>query len=122
MPSGIQSPHDVNTNRGGAGRVTTPQTTPIALSQLDRCTASVLEDPGRYALFLDVDGTLLELAATPKSVHVPNGLIGTLQRLSLALDGAVAVVTGRLISEIDLLLAPLKLAASGVHGAELRLS
>ncbi|MGE0025332.1 MAG: trehalose-phosphatase, partial [Hyphomicrobium sp.] len=85
-------------------------------------TSSILANPRGSALFLDVDGTLLDLAATPKSVRVPNGLIGVLQRLSLRLDGAVAIITGRLISEIDLLLQPLKLTASGVHGAEIRTS
>lgn len=90
--------------------------------RLSACTSSILANPRACALFLDVDGTLLELAATPKSVRVPEGLIGTLQRLSLTFDGAVAIISGRLISEIDLLLAPLKLPASGVHGAELRRS
>jgi len=85
-------------------------------------TSSILANPRGAALFLDVDGTLLDLAATPKSVRVPNGLVGVLQRLSLMLDGAVAIITGRLISDIDLLLQPLKLAASGVHGAEIRTS
>jgi trehalose 6-phosphate phosphatase len=89
-------------------------------SRLSACTSSILANPRGCALFLDVDGTLLDLAATPKSVRVPEGLIAILQRLSLALDGAVAIISGRLISEIDLLLAPLRLAASGVHGAELR--
>ncbi|MGE0023796.1 MAG: trehalose-phosphatase, partial [Hyphomicrobium sp.] len=85
-------------------------------------TSSILANPRGAALFLDVDGTLLDLAATPKSVRVPNGLIGVLQRLSLRLDGAVAIITGRLFSEIDLLLQPVKLTASGVHGAEIRTS
>ncbi|WP_072393824.1 trehalose-phosphatase [Hyphomicrobium sp. CS1GBMeth3] len=87
---------------------------------LSVCTSSILANPRACALFLDVDGTLLDLADTPKGVRVPDGLIATLQRLSLAFDGAVAIITGRLISEIDLLLSPLRLAASGVHGAELR--
>src|SRR5688572_25647108 len=88
--------------------------------RLSACTSTILASPRSCALFLDVDGTLLDLAATPKSVRVPDGLIAILQRLSLAFDGAVAIITGRLISEIDLLLSPLRLAASGVHGAELR--
>lgn len=90
--------------------------------RLSACTSAVLVNPRACALFLDVDGTLLDLAATPKSVRIPEGLISILQRLTLAFDGAVAIVTGRLISEIDLLLAPLRLTASGVHGAELRMS
>lgn len=98
----------------------TAQTIPQFRSHLSACTSSILANPRACALFLDVDGTLLDLAATPKSVRVPDGLIAILQRLSLAFDGAVAIITGRLISEIDLLLSPLRLAASGVHGAELR--
>lgn len=88
--------------------------------RLSACTSSILANPRACALFLDVDGTLLDLAATPKSVRVPDGLTAILQRLVLAFDGAVAIISGRLISEIDLLLSPLRLAASGVHGAELR--
>ena len=98
----------------------TAETVPQFRSRLSACTSSILANPRGCALFLDVDGTLLDLAATPKSVRVPEGLIAILQRLNLAFDGAVAIITGRLISEIDLLLTPLRLAASGVHGAELR--
>ena len=52
------------------------------------------------ALFLDVDGTLLDIAETPDSVVVPPGLLGTLRRVNAALDGALALVSGR--REIDL--------------------
>lgn len=100
----------------------TAETIPHFRPRLSACTSSILANPRACALFLDVDGTLLDLAATPKSVRVPDGLIGILQRLNLAFDGAVAIISGRLISEIDLLLSPLRLAASGVHGAELRKS
>lgn len=93
---------------------------PHAGSRLNACTSSILANPRAFALFLDVDGTLLDLAPTPKSVRIPEGLIAVLQRLTLAFDGALAIITGRLISEIDVLLAPLRLPASGVHGAELR--
>lgn len=98
----------------------TAETIPQFGPRLSACTSSILANPRACALFLDVDGTLLDLAATPKSVRVPEGLVGILQRLSLAFDGAVAIITGRLISEIDLLLSPLRLTASGVHGAEFR--
>lgn len=90
-------------------------------SRLASCTDFMLANPERIALFLDVDGTLIELAATPEAVIVPDGLIALLQRLALGLDGAMAIVTGRLISDIDHLLSPLRLAAAGVHGAEMRL-
>lgn len=98
----------------------TADRTPSFSHRLSACTSGILSNPRGFALFLDVDGTLLDLAATPKSVRVPEGLIGVLQRLSLSFDGAIAIVTGRQISEIDLLLSPLKLTASGVHGAEMR--
>jgi trehalose 6-phosphate phosphatase len=80
----------------------------------------VLENPNAFSLFLDVDGTLLELAATPKSVRIPDGLSDVLRLLMERLDGAVAIISGRRISEIDQIVSPLVLAASGVHGAELR--
>lgn len=88
--------------------------------RLSACTDSLLENPSAFALFLDVDGTLLELAATPKSVRIPDGLNDLLQLLTKRLDGAVAIISGRLISEIDQIVYPVVLPASGVHGAELR--
>jgi len=77
-------------------------------------------DPRRYALFLDVDGTLLDIALTPEMVVVPQGLVELLVRISNALDGAFAVLTGRQLTEIDALLAPAKFVGAGVHGAEMR--
>ncbi|MEE8309908.1 MAG: trehalose-phosphatase, partial [Hyphomicrobium sp.] len=74
----------------------------------------------KYALFLDVDGTLLDIAATPDAVVVPEGLADLLGRLSEGLEGALAVITGRRLQIIDALLAPEKLVGAGVHGAELR--
>jgi trehalose 6-phosphate phosphatase len=72
------------------------------------------------ALFLDFDGTLVELAPQPDAVVVPPDLPPLLQRLETALQGALATVSGRPIAEIDAYLAPARLAASGAHGAELR--
>jgi trehalose 6-phosphate phosphatase len=77
-------------------------------------------DPRRFALYLDVDGTLLDIAMTPDQVIVPQGLVELLVRLSTRLDGALAVITGRQLAEIDTLLAPAKFVGAGVHGAELR--
>jgi trehalose 6-phosphate phosphatase len=67
-----------------------------------------------------MDGTLLDLAPTPLGVTAPPGLAGVLDRISVGLGGALAVITGRRISEMDQILAPLRVAASGVHGAEIR--
>jgi trehalose 6-phosphate phosphatase len=74
------------------------------------------------ALLLDIDGTLVDLAPTPDSVTIEEGLIATLQGLSARLDGALALVSGRSLIDIDRILAPLRVAAIGGHGAEMRLS
>lgn len=74
------------------------------------------------ALYLDVDGTLLEVALTPTSVRVPPALAGLLQSLQVDFDGAVAIITGRRIADADQLLAPFRSVAAGVHGAEVRTS
>ena len=82
-----------------------------------------IEDPLNVALFLDLDGTVLDIAAAPRGVSTPIGLTSTLGRLQQALDGAIAILTGRKIDEVDRLLAPpLRLIAAGVHGGELRLA
>ncbi len=74
-----------------------------------------------WALFLDLDGTLLDIAETPSSVVVPSDLVSDLQGASHVLNGAVAIVSGRSLVEIDDLLRPLRLAGGGEHGAVLRL-
>jgi trehalose 6-phosphate phosphatase len=72
------------------------------------------------ALFLDFDGTLVDIAPEPGAVVVPSGLVPTLASLQQYLQGAMAVVSGRPIREIDQFLAPLHLPVAGVHGAERR--
>jgi trehalose 6-phosphate phosphatase len=72
------------------------------------------------SLFLDVDGTLLDIAPTPESVVVSDALLDELRLVEQRLDGALALVSGRPIGELDRLFAPLRLRASGVHGAEIR--
>jgi trehalose 6-phosphate phosphatase len=89
-------------------------------SRVSACTSAILANPDACALFLDMDGTLLELAPTPKSVRLPDGLPALLDQLGLMLGGAIAIVTGRVIAEADEILAPARFAASGVHGAEMR--
>lgn len=73
-----------------------------------------------WALFLDIDGTLLDLAATPDLVVVPSDLLGALSRVAFTLGGALALVSGRPIADIDALFRPLQLPAAGIHGLELR--
>jgi trehalose 6-phosphate phosphatase len=72
------------------------------------------------ALFLDFDGTMVDIAPQPQAVEVPGALIGVLQDLQDYLHGAVAVISGRPIAQIDDFLQPLRLAVAGVHGAERR--
>lgn len=72
------------------------------------------------ALFLDFDGTVVDLAPQPHAVHVPEPLIVSLRELHEYLRGAVAVISGRPIAQIDDFLSPLHLAVAGVHGAERR--
>jgi trehalose 6-phosphate phosphatase len=71
------------------------------------------------AVFLDIDGTLLDLAATPDDVVVPPHLRGLLRRLSLRLQGALALISGRSLADIDALIGP-GLAVAAEHGALLR--
>lgn len=73
-----------------------------------------------WCLFLDVDGTLLDLAATPGAVVVDAGLLALLEGLRRAAGGALALVSGRTIVDLDRLFTPLKLAAAGIHGCERR--
>jgi trehalose 6-phosphate phosphatase len=73
------------------------------------------------AVFLDVDGTLLEIAPTPDTVYVQPRLRSLLKSLYLATNGAVALVSGRTIANLDELFAPLaSLPAAGLHGFERR--
>lgn len=74
-----------------------------------------------WALFLDIDGTLLDIAEKPEDVYMPPGLERTLTVLRERLAGALALVSGRSIKIIDQIFAPLQFAAAGQHGAELRL-
>ncbi len=74
------------------------------------------------AILLDIDGTLLELAPTPREVWVPPGLAATLNGLLMRTSGALALVSGRSLNDIDLIFAPEQFPAVGGHGAEMRIS
>jgi trehalose 6-phosphate phosphatase len=76
--------------------------------------------PADIALFLDVDGTLLEIAPEPGAVQVPAGLRRILEQLQSATGGALALVSGRALDQIDRLFAPLWVSAAGLHGLERR--
>jgi trehalose 6-phosphate phosphatase len=74
------------------------------------------------SLFLDFDGTLVEIAASPDAVIVPAALIGVLEALADRLPGRIAIVSGRSLAQIDALVGPFtrRIAVAGSHGAERR--
>jgi trehalose 6-phosphate phosphatase len=72
------------------------------------------------ALFLDVDGTLLEIEREPGAVHVPEHLCRILEQLQAATRGALALVSGRSLDQLDRLFSPLRFSAAGLHGLERR--
>ena len=76
-------------------------------------------DP-RSALFLDVDGTLLEIAPRPELVQVPDGLPSLMVRLSAEREGALALISGRPLAQLDRLFQPWQGAAAGLHGLQRR--
>jgi trehalose 6-phosphate phosphatase len=79
-------------------------------------------DLAQFAILLDVDGTILDVAATPQSVVVPASLVRTLDELHARTNGALALVSGRLIENLDDLFEPLRLPCVGGHGVQLRTS
>lgn len=85
-------------------------------------TRDLAQRLGELAFLLDIDGTLLDLAPTPREVWVPPGLAATLHGLHERTNGALALVSGRSLNDIDLIFAPDPFPAVGGHGAEMRLS
>jgi trehalose 6-phosphate phosphatase len=79
-----------------------------------------LPSAGRVAFFFDVDGTLLELRPDPMSVVADEGLRALLTHLRTLTQGAIALVSGRSLADIDRIFDPIVLPASGLHGAEMR--
>jgi trehalose 6-phosphate phosphatase len=77
-------------------------------------------DPKSIALLLDVDGTIIDIGPAPHEVHVSEALCVSLKSLLAATGGALALVSGRPIADLDRLFAPLKLPSIGGHGAETR--
>lgn len=91
-----------------------PEAVPVPRSLLPQLEGS--------AILLDIDGTLLDLAPTPREVWVPPGLAETLNRLLERTSGALALVSGRSLNDIDLIFAPGQFPAVGGHGAEMRIA
>lgn len=86
----------------------------------DPILAGLALEPERWALFLDIDGTLIDLAGTPDGIRIPPDLPENLHRLSVKLGGALALVTGRALAYADQLFTPYKFPVAGLHGAERR--
>ena len=91
-----------------------PETVPVPRALVPHLSES--------AILLDIDGTLLDLAPTPREVWVPPGLAKTLTRLLARTNGALALVSGRSLNDIDLIFAPEQFPAVGGHGAEMRVT
>ncbi|CAN7763498.1 trehalose-phosphatase [Ensifer sp. NM-2] len=87
---------------------------------LDTALRDLVENPLAWALFLDIDGTLLDLAPTPDAIHVPAELPENLHHLSTRMDGALAIVTGRALLYADELFQPFEFPIAGLHGGEMR--
>ena len=67
----------------------------------------ICRDPASIALLLDVDGTMIDIGPSPKEVHVSDELMQSLERLLASTSGALALVSGRPIADLDRLFAPL---------------
>src|SRR6478752_8937784 len=91
-----------------------PETVPVPRSLIPHLAET--------AILLDIDGTLLDLMPTPREVWVPPGLSRTLNGLLERTSGAMALVSGRSLNDIDLIFAPDQFPSVGGHGAEMRLS
>ncbi len=83
---------------------------------------SLISHLSETAILLDIDGTLLDLAPTPREVWVPPGLAHTLEQLHRRTNGALALVSGRSLNDIDLIFAPKQFPGVGGHGAEMRVA
>ncbi|MEO1576196.1 MAG: trehalose-phosphatase, partial [Pseudomonadota bacterium] len=93
---------------------------------LSRAAASSIAQPplphlSRCALLLDVDGSLLEFRDKPEHVRANAVLVKMLARLQAATGGALAMVSGRPLNDLDRIFQPLRFSASGAHGAQLRI-
>src|SRR5438045_70731 len=75
---------------------------------------------GRWAMFLDLDGSLTELAPRPEAAALATGTHELLERLHATLGGALALLSGRPVAALDAMLDPLRLPAAGLHGLERR--
>ncbi|HEX2148151.1 MAG TPA: trehalose-phosphatase, partial [Pseudorhizobium sp.] len=80
------------------------------------------DEPESWALFLDIDGTLIDLAPSPDAIVVPRALARNLHIASERLGGALALVTGRALPYADALFQPYQFPIAGLHGSQRRLA
>lgn len=95
----------------------------ISDGRLEMCattSAPPIDAANNYALFLDLDGTLLEIAERPESVRADDQVKALIARLLEIFGGATALISGRSIVGIDALLDPLRVPIAGQHGSERR--
>jgi trehalose 6-phosphate phosphatase len=79
-----------------------------------------LKAGGPISLFLDFDGTLVDIAPGPDAIHVPNTLAASLTRLNAQCNGRLALISGRALDDIEKHLGPVSIARAGSHGADCR--
>lgn len=94
--------------------------TDVQTSTGERILMVLQEQPQDWALFLDIDGTLVDIAETPDGIFVPPELGKNLDLLSQRLGGRLALVTGRAMPYADKLFSPYRFPIAGLHGAERR--
>lgn len=90
------------------------------LTQSELITPPLPAAGARWALFIDIDGTLVDFAHHPRDVHVDAATLSLLSRLAQHLDGALAILTGRSLADADRMLTPLVLPIGALHGIERR--
>lgn len=84
----------------------------------DELRLEIADNPDEFAVYTDFDGTLVDIAARPEDVAVPEDLPRDLIRVRELLGGALAIITGRRLVEIERYLGGVGLQASGLHGLE----
>lgn len=118
MSAGMQAPRTLATAAVGSGM---PDRLGARGADRYGCPMNALPRPEPdWALFLDFDGTLVEIEDHPDDVTLPAGMAPRLRRLQAAFDDAVAIVSGRALADIEALLHPLRLPLAGLHGLERR--
>ena len=90
------------------------------IPEFPRQSAPLASAADKWALFLDVDGCLVEFQPAPELVTIPESVLRTLAELHYALNGALALVSGRTMQQLDHLFAPLQLASAAQYGMERR--